>query len=208
MAHLEVEPKPARPWWIWVLVGIVLIALSAFLFDKCGSERTMVSGDTTMTLTDTVGVARIAPNWKDIDFDAATVKDVDITDNDIVTRGNENYTIYSLGENILFPTDGSVISANGEAKLRMISDVLQKRFEGATIGIFGSTDSTGPVNENKALGQQRAEAVKNWLVSAGNLAADRLSVQSLGEKEPVASNETAAGRQQNRNVAIVVFPNK
>lgn len=206
MAHLEVEPKPSRPWWIWLLLLLVLIALAAILFKKCGNETTVK--DSYSTVSDSTGKALAAtmPDWNSVDFNSAATKDADITDSDITTRGNGNYTIYTLGENILFPTDGNDVSATGQAKLKMISDVISKRFPGATIGVFGSTDSTGPASENKQLGKERAEAVKSWLTTSGNIAKETISVQSLGEAEPVATNQTKEGRQQNRNVSIVVFP--
>ncbi len=205
MAHLEVEPKPARPWWVWALIIIILVALAAMLLRKCDAED---SDAQRATVTDSTGraVAATGPDWKTVDFNSATMTDADISDGDIETRGNGTYTIYTLGENILFPTSGNDVTANGQAKLKMISDVLNKRFEGATIGVFGNTDSTGPADENKELGKQRAEAVKNWLASAGSVPSETISVQSLGETEPVATNETSAGRKQNRNVSIVVFP--
>ncbi len=202
MAHLEVEPKPSRPWWIWVLLAIVLVALAAILLNKCGTDQKSVARTDTIN---NVGAAT-GPDWKTVDFNSEKMTDADINDKNISVSGNANYTIYSLGENILFPTDGNEVSETGQAKLKMISDVIQKRFEGSTIGVFGSTDATGSKDYNKELGKERAESVKNWLTSAGNLASDHISVQSLGETEPVATNQTTAGRQQNRNVSIVVFP--
>jgi len=205
MAHLEVEPKPSRPLWIWILIAIILIALAAMLFKQCTSEPALVA-DTTGGDTTTTPIAATVPDWTTIDFNTATTTDQDINDTDIETRNGKSYTIYTLGENILFPSDGNDISPTGQAKLKLISTVLNKRFEGATIGIFGNTDSTGPVDENKELGKQRAEAVKDWLTVSGNIPIETVSVQSLGESEPVATNETKAGRKQNRNVSIVVFP--
>jgi outer membrane protein OmpA-like peptidoglycan-associated protein len=204
MAHLEVEPKPSRPWWIWVLLIIILVAIAAILFRKCDAEhsdaqRAAQADSTTMVNMD-------GPDWKSVDFYASETTDADISDNDISTRGNGTYTIYTLGENILFPSSGNDVSATGQQKLKMISDVLNNRFAGATIGVFGSTDSTGPANENKELGKERAEAVKAWLTSSGSVASETVSVQSLGETKPVATNQTKNGRQQNRNVSIVVFP--
>jgi outer membrane protein OmpA-like peptidoglycan-associated protein len=58
------------------------------------------------------------------------------------------------------------------------------------------------------LGAERAAAVKDWLVKTGGLDSTLVSIHSLGESKPVASNATAGGRQQNRNVSIVAFPNK
>ncbi|RDC58449.1 OmpA family protein [Pedobacter chinensis] len=204
MAHLEVEPKPSRPWWVWLLIALLLIALAALLFKKCSSETggtrsDSISSDSVETIAATV------PDWNSVDFNSAKIQDQYITDRDIAVSGNGTYTIYTLGENILFPTNGETISDAGKKKLGQISDALKKRFEGAQVAVFGSTDSTGPADENKELGRLRAEAVKAWLSSEGNIPNGRISVQSLGETEPVATNQTPAGRKQNRNVSIVVF---
>ncbi len=206
MAHLEVEKKPARPWWVWLLLAIIFIALAAMLLKNCNAENTDKQPDTLVNDTANTPLAATLPDWKSVDFNSATITDADIQDAAITTRGNGTYTIYSLGENILFPTAGNDVSATGQAKLKMIADVLNNRFAGATIGVFGNTDSTGPADENRTLGKQRAEAVKNWLTATGNVSSSQVSVQSLGETEPVATNNTPTGRQQNRNVAIVVFP--
>ncbi|TKC10525.1 OmpA family protein [Pedobacter polaris] len=204
MAHLEVEPKPKRPLWIWILLAITLVALAAMLLRKCDAEQSDVQRAAMADSTN--AIASTVPDWNSVDFNSATSTDVDITDQEIQTRGNGTYTIYTLGENILFPTDGNDVSENGQAKLKIIADALNKKFEGATIGVFGSTDSTGPADENKDLGKQRAEAVKNWLTSSGGVPSGTVSVQSLGETQPVATNQTSEGRKQNRNVSIVVFP--
>ncbi len=208
MAHLEVQPKASRPWWMWALLVLVLVALAALLLNKCESENKVAGNDTITNNSSVAPLATTVPDWNTVDFNAATTTDADVNDSEIITRGNETYTIYTLGENILFPTDGSVVSASGAAKLKMISAALAKRFDGATIGVFGSTDSKGTASDNKELGKQRAESVKDWLASTGNIASETISVQTLGETDPIATNQTAAGRQQNRNVSIVVFPRR
>lgn len=208
MAHLEVERKPARPWWIWVLLAIILIGLAVLLYNKYGTGTTTSKTVTDTTANSNTPIAATGPDWKTVDFNSEVTIDENITDQDIATRGNGTYVIYTLGDNILFPTDGSEITANGQAKLKMISDVLIKRYSGGTIGVFGSTDSKGTASDNKELGKQRAESVKNWLSSNGNVPTENISIQSLGETEPVATNATPDGRHQNRNVAIVVFPKK
>ena len=69
---------------------------------------------------------------------------------------------------------------------------------------MGSGDSRGEKGYNKALSEQCAETVKNYLVSTGKLEASRVSVEPMGEAMPVASNESATGRKKNRRVEIVV----
>lgn len=205
MAHLEVEPKPSRPWWVWLLIVLLVILLAGMLIKKCSADGDSSAGDSLSTNTSQV-IAKTTPDWNSIDFNSAAQTDADITDSEIQTRGGGSYTIYMLGENILFPSAVNDLSEKGIQKLQLIADVLNKRFPEATIGVFGSTDSTGPADENKELGRQRATVVRNWLADQGKVAAENISVQSLGETEPVATNETNSGRQQNRNVSIVVFP--
>ncbi len=69
--------------------------------------------------------------------------------------------------------------------------------------IEGHTDSTGSITTNLVLSQRRAEAVADTLVAAG-VARDRIVATGLGPDFPVASNATAAGRQQNRRVEVVI----
>jgi OOP family OmpA-OmpF porin len=67
--------------------------------------------------------------------------------------------------------------------------------------IDGHTDSVGPEDYNQRLGQRRAEAVRDYLVSKG-LSSSRLTARSYGETRPVASNDTEEGRQTNRRVEL------
>jgi outer membrane protein OmpA-like peptidoglycan-associated protein len=204
MAHLEVEPKP-RPLWVWALIALLAILLAGMLISKCSADGDSSAADSLSNDTSQV-LAKTTPDWSRIDFNSATQTDADIADSEIQTRGGSDYTIYMLGENILFPSAGNDLSEKGIQKLRLIADVLKKRFPEATIGVFGSTDSTGPADENKELGRERATVVRNWLADQGKVKTENVSVQSLGETEPVATNQTKSGRQQNRNVSIVVFP--
>ncbi|WP_432709693.1 OmpA family protein [Pedobacter sp.] len=208
MAHLEVEPKPSRPWWLWLIFVLLAIFIVAMVFNKCSNEKKGTSGDTLTIDSTNAPVAMTIVDWSTVDFDSEPQNDPDINDSDIQTRSNGTYTIYTLGENILFPSSGSDLSESGVKKLEKIADVIKKRFKDATIGVFGSTDSTGPANENKELGKERAVSVKEWLTQNGDIAIEQISIQSLGETEPVATNDTKSGRQQNRNVSIVVFPNQ
>ncbi|RYY22111.1 MAG: OmpA family protein [Chitinophagaceae bacterium] len=203
MAHLEVEPKKSAPW-LWILVGLVVLAILFFLLKGCGDGTADKAATDTTTAADTA-VAATQPDWSKVDFTIAETHDADITDRDVTVRGNDQYTIYSLGEDILFATSQNALQGSAEAKLKQITASLKKRFKDAQIGVYGSTDATGDAAHNKQLGADRANAVKDWLIKNG-INADKISVQSLGETKPVATNTTATGRQQNRNVSIVAFP--
>jgi len=210
MAHLEVKPKSGTPWWLWLLIAIIAIAILLFLLKGCGGKKMAVATDSATTTTDSgsakTAVAVTTPDFSNVDFNSPKSSDPDVTDKDIAVSGNDKYTIYTLGENILFATDQSTVQGSADAKLKQVIASLNKRFKGATIGVFGNTDSKGTAGHNKQLGAQRAAAVKTWLISNGSLDSTKVSVHSLGESKPVASNTTAGGRQQNRNVEIVAFP--
>jgi outer membrane protein OmpA-like peptidoglycan-associated protein len=145
------------------------------------------------------------PDWNSVDFNSPELKDAEITDKDISVRGNDRLTIYSLGENILFAPGQSSLQGTADQKLRQIMSSIKKRHKSAVIGIYGNTDSTGTTSQNKQLGAERAEAVKDWLEKTGGVDSDKLSVRSYGESQPIADNSTEGGRKQNRNVQIVVF---
>lgn len=209
MADLNVQPKSKSPWWLWLLLILIAAALLYFFMNRNNHTTSdKVVTDSTSVTKDTALVAGATePDWNSVDFNSPATKYDELTDTAISVRGNDLYTIYSLGENILFSKDHSTLEASADAKLNEITASLNKRFKGARIGIFGSTDNTGTAEHNVKIGGDRAVAVKNWLVSKGGFSADNVSLHSLGENEPVATNATAKGRQQNRNVQIVVFKN-
>jgi outer membrane protein OmpA-like peptidoglycan-associated protein len=140
-----------------------------------------------------------------VDFDAPAAVYDEITDSSISVRGNDDYTIYGLGENILFATNQNAIQAGAENQLKQISSSLEKRFKGASIAIYGNTDATGDASQNKALGEKRAESVKEWLIKNGNIESSKITVHSKGQSDPVASNKTLEGRHMNRRVEIVAM---
>jgi outer membrane protein OmpA-like peptidoglycan-associated protein len=193
MAELDVQPKRSNPWWLWLLLLLVAIIVLFFLLKGCNSKTTAVA------------VTQL--EWNAVDMNTAKAVDADVTDPGIEVRGNDRYRIYSLGENILFATDQAVLQGEAGDKLKQIVASLNKNFPGASIGVYGSTDSTGTAGLNKALGAERAAAVKDWLTKTGGLDSTKVSIHSLGESKPVATNATESGRQQNRNVTIVAFSN-
>lgn len=143
-------------------------------------------------------------NWNDIDvIGAPAAKYDEITDKGITVRGNENYGVYDLEENVLFNTGEATIRPDAEARLKSIAGSIKQRYDGGRVRIYGFTDASGSAQANQQLSQQRAEAVRMWLQSNASMPADRLSIQAMGESGAVATNTTEAGKQQNRRVQIV-----
>ena len=107
---------------------------------------------------------------------------------------------------ILFNVDSYVLSEASKSNLGDLSKTLQK-YSDTNILVEGHTDSTGSDQHNKTLSEQRAGSVADFLKSYG-VAGSRITTNGYGEAQPVASNTTAEGRQQNRRVDIAIFANK
>jgi len=201
MAELNVQPKRKSPWWIWVILALIILLLIYF-FRGCDNTEQTVSNEADST---SQSVGATSPNWDSVDFNAPDATYEEITDTSISVRGNDKYTIYGLGENILFETGKDQVQGSAKTKLDQISKSIKKRFSGYWVAVYGNTDSTGDAQQNKELSNKRAESVKNWLIENADVSQDRISVGALGEEEPVASNATEKGRKMNRRVEIVVM---
>src|SRR5690606_41962687 len=82
-----------------------------------------------------------------------------------------------------------------------------KKYDGTNSLIEGHTDSTGAEDDNQQLSDWRAEAVSRFINEKG-VKNGRITMQGYGESQPIASNETAEGRQQNRRVEVAIYANK
>ncbi|HEV7672472.1 MAG TPA: OmpA family protein [Thermoanaerobaculia bacterium] len=114
---------------------------------------------------------------------------------DLQTEGRTR--VYGIN----FDTDSDVIKDESKPTLDRIAALL-KANAGWKMTIEGHTDASGGAEHNQQLSKRRAEAVKAYLVQGG-IAAARLTAVGLGSSKPVASNDTAVGRSQNRRVELV-----
>ena len=103
---------------------------------------------------------------------------------------------------IYFDTGKSALKSGSRNTIQRIAEQLRLN-DRLTVVVEGHTDSTGSDEVNQALSEKRAAAVKDALVAAG-VGAERVTAVGKGEGAPVATNDTAAGRQQNRRVEIVL----
>ncbi len=104
---------------------------------------------------------------------------------------------------ILFDFDSSALRPEAQRHLTELAASLRE-YDDSEVLIVGHTDSVGTEEYNQGLSERRAQSAGNFLVRAG-VAPDRVRTMGLGELEPVASNETAAGRQENRRVEVAIF---
>jgi OOP family OmpA-OmpF porin len=99
-----------------------------------------------------------------------------------------------------FATDSNKVDAEGTAKVAAFASFL-KDSTAYKANIVGHTDSTASDKYNQKLSEKRAEMVKTMLIQDG-VATDRLTSEGMGEKMPVASNKTKAGRAENRRIEV------
>ena len=118
------------------------------------------------------------------------------------TRNEPRGIIVTLSGGILFDTGKTSLKAGAKSTLTKIAKQLQTD-PSLKIAVEGHTDTVGTAAKNQALSEKRANAVRDYLVSAG-IPTDHISAAGRGEEAPVATNKTAAGRQQNRRVELVI----
>lgn len=128
-------------------------------------------------------------------------------------RDIKNAKIERVGEGIKITFDSGILFQTNSAELQPavmtsienLAKVLNK-YPDTNILIEGDTDNTGTDEYNQKLSERRAQSVADYAKRLG-VAGARISTIGLGESNPVASNDTEIGRQQNRRVEIAIFAN-
>lgn len=118
---------------------------------------------------------------------------------EIMYEAAKDYTL----NNLQFDTGKSTIKTGSFSILDNVAELLVLK-PAMKIEIAGHTDSDGDDAANLLLSQQRADAVKQYLIKKG-IAANRMTAKGYGESRPVADNATTAGKQQNRRTEIRIL---
>lgn len=146
--------------------------------------------------------------WPDSDGDGVLDKDDNCPDvaGTVANNGCPEVTVEVINtlneysKTILFDTGKSTIRQESYAVLQNIVDIM-KEYPNTTFVIEGHTDSVGRDATNQTLSENRAASVKSYLMTIG-MESSRLISVGYGESRPIASNNTRAGRQENRRVEI------
>jgi outer membrane protein OmpA-like peptidoglycan-associated protein len=107
---------------------------------------------------------------------------------------------------LVFDHDSYTLREETKSNLNELAQTL-KKYDDTNILIEGHTDNTGEDAYNQKLSENRADAVENYLVAQG-ITDTRVTTKGYGEKQPLDSNETEAGKQKNRRVEVAIYANK
>jgi outer membrane protein OmpA-like peptidoglycan-associated protein len=107
---------------------------------------------------------------------------------------------------ILFDVDKAILRPEAKANLDKMAAILNK-YPDTNILVEGHTDATGTEEHNLELSRQRAQSVENHLAALG-VDPSRFTVMGYGESQPIATNDTTEGRQQNRRVELAIMANE
>lgn len=121
-----------------------------------------------------------------------------------VTKQPDQSLRVTMTSTTAFDTNSAQLKSGFTPSLDKIAKVVNT-YGKTTLTIVGHTDNVGSDAANQVLSERRAQAVVAWLQDR-NVLSDRLDAYGKGEKEPVASNDTDAGRQLNRRVEIWIVP--
>jgi len=116
-------------------------------------------------------------------------------------KKTERGMVITLGD-VLFDTNEAQLKSGGMRNVQKLADFF-KQYPQRNVMIEGFTDSTGSNRRNQELSDERAHSVRTALLGMG-ISTDRITSRGYGESHPAAGNDTAAGRQLNRRVEIIV----
>lgn len=120
-----------------------------------------------------------------------------------VVRDGDNLLL-RMPSGITFGYDSDAVQPQFQPTLNEVASVLTQ-YPKTYIDIYGHTDADGSETYNQGLSQRRATSVQNYLAAKG-VQPVRMATKGFGETQPIASNETAEGKAQNRRVEIKIVP--
>lgn len=215
-------------WW-WIVLPILLLGALGLLFGKNGCEgsggvngisKTIAAPTHNVVSTATNKVAETTTNVVESvketasnafgNVNEAARKALDNITFAAGSAGNQMMDFIKGGEgegrfrfkNLTFDSGSSSIAGESGLEADNIASILEA-YPDVNIMVEGYTDNRGNADSNKKLSRQRAVAVKQRLVKSG-IKGNRIKVQGFGDANPVADNETAEGRAQNRRIEVVV----
>lgn len=169
----------------------------------------LIGGDTTSTLIG-AGAGAVAGGLSGglignyMDKQEAAMRQQLAESEAISVQRQGNNLALNFKSDMVFDTGSADVKGASAADLQQVAKIMND-YPQTRVMVAGHTDSVGSNESNQKLSERRANAVKNLLVNNG-VNANRIVAKGYGETQPIASNDTAAGRQQNRRVKITIEP--
>lgn len=161
-----------------------------------------------------VGAGTGALIGKKMDKAAAEAKRIEGAQVEQITDNNGLQAVkVTFDSGILFSSGNSALSMAAKSSLSKFANNVLNQNKDMDVSIYGYTDNQGWKNstaeqsrqKNQNLSQDRAQSVSSYLLSCGVASSQIKSVNGMGESDPVASNATAAGQQENRRVEVYMY---
>jgi len=207
-------------WLRWLLVPLVLGLLGWFGYKGCADGAASKVASTTNIVKDMgAGAVKAAGNTVESATKAVTNVLGNVNDAALKALDGIKFAAGSAGgqmmdfikggakgegkfrfNNLNFASGSSTIAGTSGGEVDNLAAIL-KAYTDVKVSVEGYTDSKGNATSNQTLSQKRADAVKARLISKG-IAADRISTKGFGAESPVATNDTAEGRAQNRRIEV------
>lgn len=149
--------------------------------------------------------AELAAASANAERDQALIAQQEAQLKELNAKKTERGLVITLGD-VLFRTNKAQLESGGLRNVQKLADFL-KRYPQHKVLVEGFTDSTGSDSYNQELSDRRANAVRMALIDMG-ISSDRVTTHGYGEAFPVGGNDTAAGRQSNRRVEIIISDSK
>ena len=189
-SHIHIEQKKTN-WLAWIALALGILAL-LFALSRCGRHDAV---ETTATTSNTTVLAETPTAPKSAAIAGTSGLGAYLAS---AQATPQTFTFEKLN----FDTAKSTIRPQDEADVTAVADTL-KKYGNAHVRIAGYADTRGSEPANAALGKARADSVKEALVAKG-IDAGRIETATGGDKDPVDTNGTAAGRAENRRTELVV----
>ena len=198
---------------------MVLFMSVAMIFSGCASmnntgKGAAIGGGSGAAIGTAVGAGTGALIGKKMDKAAAEAKQIEGAQVEQITDNNGLKAVkVTFDSGILFTTGNASLSPAAKSALSKFANNVLNQNRDMDVSIYGYTDNQGWRNstaeqsrqKNLNLSQERAQSVASYLLNCGVSSNQIKGVQGMGESDPVASNDTAAGREQNRRVEVYMY---
>ena len=138
----------------------------------------------------------------ELDRQAAALEEA--TSGNVLIQNTGDRLIVTLPQDILFNVNSTRVSGTLQSDLSALAQNLLD-YPNSNVQVIGHTDSQGSIEYNQNLSNERALAVVS-ILNQGGVPRNRLQAVGQGETQPVATNQTVAGRTQNRRVEVIILP--